>query len=333
MKLKTVVFALLISFLTLPLQACSGSYASFSDTRLGYFDTVCTITGYADSRGDFEKSADALFSLIDECNKLFDIYNDHEGINNIKTINDNAGRQAVKVDAKIIGLLSFSLEMYGETDGALNIMIGALTRVWHKYRTENDNRLPSSEELESAAMHISPDSLVIDAEASTVYISDPEASLDVGAVAKGYAARLILDALPDTSLLSAVIDLGGNIVTYGTKPDGSPWKVAVGKGTSGEYLKVFELTGLSVVTSGDYQRFYEVDGVRYHHIIDPSTGYPAGKCSQVSVVCADPALADAMSTALFVSGAGNFEELAEKYGLYIIAITDDKTVEAGRLGQ
>lgn len=311
------------------MSSCTGSYASFSDTRLGYFDTVCTLTGYAPTRADFESAADDVFALIEECNRLFDIYNDYDGVNNIKTINDNAGREAVRVDEKIIGLLGFSLGMCEETDGALNVMIGALTKVWHDCRDADDNRLPSETALEEAAAHISPDALVIDRDNSTVYITDPLASLDVGAVAKGYAARLILEMLPGTPLTSAVINLGGNIVTYGTKPDGDPWKVAVERGDSGEYLNVYELTDRSVVTSGDYQRYYEVDGVRYHHIIDPVTRYPSDKCSQVSIICSDPALADAMSTALFVAGPENAVGLIEKYSLYVVWVGSDGVHESG----
>ena len=322
-KLKTAAVIFIIISVMLPLFSCTGSRACYESSRFDLFDTVCTLRAYTNSRSDFDKASSRIFDLLERLNKLFDIYNSYENINNIKTVNDNAGINPVTVDADIIGMLNFSLEMYETTGGSMNIMIGALTSVWHRYREADANALPSEEELSAAAEHIDISSLVIDSERSAVYISDPEASLDVGAVAKGYAAKLILELLPETEIESAVINLGGNIVTYGTKPDGSLWRVAVEKADSGEYIDTYELADMSVVTSGDYQRYYTVNGVRYHHIIDPETLYPVTGARQVSVICDDPALADAMSTALFVMDAESGDQLAEKYRLFVIRLLDD----------
>jgi len=317
-------FALILILSVLfPLQSCSGGYAAFSDTRFDYFDTVCTLTAYAPSRSVFESAAEDLFAAMEEYDRLFDIYNAYDGLNNLKTVNDRAG-EPVEVSDGIIELLAFSLEMYGETGGALNVMIGALSALWHRCREEGVG-LPTAEELCEASLHVSPDSLIIDQESRTVQITDPDASVDVGALAKGWVARKLLELLPESGLYSAIIDLGGNVATYGAKPDGSSWRVAIDT-ESGDYLKVVEVSGLSVVTSGDYQRFYVVDGVKYHHIIDPETRRPAEKNKQVSVICSDPALGDALSTALFILDSASGSALVQKYGVYALGIDADGNV-------
>ena len=325
-KIKSATVILIIISVMLPMLSCTGSHACYESTWFELFDTVCTLRGYAKNRDEYDKAAGSIFKALEKCDRLFDIYNSYDGMNNLKTINDNAGISPVAVDAEIIDLLEFSKEMYELTGGRMNVMIGALTSVWHKYREQDDGRLPPDEELSAAAKHIDISSLVIDREKSTVYISDPAASLDVGAVAKGYAARLILEMLPGTELESAVINLGGNVVTYGAKPDGSLWRVAVEKADSGEYIDTYELADLSVVTSGDYQRYYTVDGERYNHIIDPETLYPAAAHRQVSVICSDPALADAMSTALFIADKETALRFAEEIGMFVIILDAPDTV-------
>ena len=139
--------------------------------------------------------------------------------------------------------------------------------------------------------------MVIDEEASTVQITDPETRLDVGAIAKGYAVEQVCREAPAGLLVS----VGGNVRATGPKADGQPWVVGIQSpdGDGEDFLHTLELSQGSVVTSGDYQRYYTVDGVRYHHIIDPDTLLPAAYWRSVTIVCADSGLADALSTALF----------------------------------
>ena len=330
-KIKSATVILIIISVMLPLLSCSGSHACYESTWLDLFDTVCTVRAYAASRESYDRSAEKILELLEKCDRLFDIYNSYDGINNLKTVNENAGVSPVAVDAEIVDLLEFSKEMYELTGGRMNVMIGALTSVWHRYREEDAGQLPTDKELFAASEHIDISSLIIDSESSTVYISDPAASLDAGAVAKGYAAKLILELLPGTELESAVVNLGGNVVTYGTKPDGSLWKVAVEKADSGEYIDTYELADLSVVTSGDYQRYFTVGGVKYNHIIDPETLYPAAAHRQVSVICADPALADAMSTALFIADKETALRIAEELGMFVIILDAPDTIT--RIGE
>ncbi len=156
------------------------------------FDTVTQVIAYCDSEEEFTRQMDALHADLLEYHQLYDIYNDYDGVTNIKTINDNAGTAPVTVDDKILGMLELARKMYNTTDGKLNIAMGSVLRIWHDYReaagqteTDADNKLPSQEELDAAAQHCDINNLVMDEEAKTVYLADPEMSLDVGSVGKG----------------------------------------------------------------------------------------------------------------------------------------------------
>jgi thiamine biosynthesis lipoprotein len=156
--------------------------------------------------------------------------------------------------------------------------------------------------LEAAAKHTDIGALVIDKEQGTVQITDPEMTLDVGAIAKGYAVEMAAQMLEARGITGYVINVGGNIRTVGTKGDGSKWLAGIENpdASSDEpYIAYVELSGESIVTSGSYQRYYLVNGQRYHHIIDRETLMPATGFLSVSVICKSSAQADALSTALF----------------------------------
>ena len=207
----------------------------------------------------------------------------------------------------IIRLLEFSRQEYEETGGKINVAMGSVLSVWHDYREagiENPSRaqVPGQQELQRAAEHVNLDEVQIDEEASTVYLPDEDMSLDVGAIAKGYATKCLAEKLKEAGVTSALLSLGGNVETIGTKADGKPWRVGVQNpdtSAAKAYLHVLKLTDTCLVTSGTYQRYYEVDGVRYHHIIDPDTLMPENTYDSVTILCNDSARADALSTAVF----------------------------------
>ena len=233
---------------------------------------------------------------------------------NVKTINDNAGKAPVTVDDKILGMLELAQQMYDTTGGKLNIAMGSVLNIWHNYReaaeshqNEADNTLPTQEELEAAAQHCDINNVVIDEQAKTVYLADPEMSLDVGSVGKGYAVEMVAQAAEARGLTSALISVGGNLRAIGTKPDGSqwsggvenPWNASDVYTASSSYVSGVNMSDMALVTSGNYQRYYVVDGVRYHHLIDPATLQPAAYFDSVSVLAPDSGVADCLTTGLF----------------------------------
>ena len=268
------------------------------------FDTVTSIVGYAKSEEEFEKIVDEIHDQLEAYHQLFDIYNEYEGINNIKTINDQAGIAPVKVDPVLIGFLQDCKEYYDLSGGKVNVAMGSVLALWHETRNAGINdpenaKLPDEAALVEASKHCSFDTVIIDEDYATVYLEDEKQSLDVGAVAKGWATQRVCENLPSGFLVS----VGGNVCASGPKPENNAaWVVGIQSpdGGADDYLHTVYVNQESVVTSGDYQRYYTVDGKIYHHIIDPETLYPAAKWRSVSIICDDSGLGDALSTALFL---------------------------------
>ena len=279
----------------------------FKKYYIDAFDTATQIIGYADSEEEFAMQADLINAELKRYHKLYDIYNLYGDVNNLRTINMNAGKEPVKVDKEIIDLLKFSIELYHKTDGEINIAMGKVLKIWHDYRTAGmDNEalaaLPPMEVLENASKHCNIEDIIIDEEASTVYLADPEMTLDVGSIGKGYAVQKVSEYAKELGCYNMVINCGGNVITIGPKADDSNWIFGIQNPNleaSNDILKRVSLTDKCLVTSGDYQRYYVVDGVEYCHIIDPDTLMPPTYFSAVSIICDDSGLADALSTALF----------------------------------
>ena len=279
-----------------------------SKTYLEFFDTVTQIVGYETDEEVFSQNCEAVYSLLEEYHQLTDIYHSYEGVNNVRTVNKNAGIAPVKVDEKLIDLLEFSKEMCSSTGGMCNIAMGSVLSIWHKYREQGIDDpesavLPPMDDLTEASEHCSIDDLIIDREAGTVYLADTEMSLDLGAAAKGYAVERAAELLMSRGVADGYsINIGGNVRTIGKKSDGSDWAAGIqNPDTDSEqpYVVRIKLNDMALVTSGNYQRYYEVDGVRYHHIIDPATLMPLNYFDSVSVLCGDSGMADSLSTALF----------------------------------
>lgn len=311
------VFAVFLAICLL-LSGCAWNAGpkKFEKSYFTAFDTYTTITGYANSQQEWNAMADGLYDQLWEYHQLFDIYNEYGGVANLKTVNDNAGIAPVQVDQRIIALLLDCKAYYEATDGLVNAAMGSVLRLWHEARTAGladpaNARLPDADALAEAAKHTSWDAVIIDAENSTVYLEDPTMSLDVGAIAKGWATQRVAEEAPEGTLLS----VGGNICATGAKPDGSAWNVGVqDPDNASGYLQTCKIDRGAMVTSGDYQRYYTVDGVNYHHIIDPKTGYPAQYWRSVTILCDDSGLADMLSTALFLLPMEAGEALLKQYG-------------------
>ena len=298
----------------------------YTATFLDLFDTVTTILGRGDSEEAFRAQAQEIHDELQHYHQLFDIYNDYEGIVNLKAVNDNAGIQPVAVDREIIELLLDCKEYYLLTEGRVNVAMGSVLKLWHDARTDSirdpqNAWLPAMETLQAAATHTNMDDLQINEAASTVYIADPLMRLDVGAIAKGWATQKAAEHAPEGLLIS----VGGNVCATGPKTaEGTPWVIGIqDPDQSDKNRHTLYLSLGCVVTSGDYQRTYTVEGKPYHHIIDPNTLMPAGYWRSVSIVCEDSGLADALSTGLFLMDAEQGRKLAEQCGAEVLWIAAD----------
>jgi len=317
-------------------------YEKYSNTFLDTFDTVTTVVGYTETEEEFNNYMEQIHSRMLELHKLYDKYNDYEGINNIKTINDNAGVKPVKVSKDIIDLILFSKNLYEEVGTETNIAMGAVLNIWHVYRDEAelnpaDAKIPPMEDLLAANEHTDLDKVIVDVENSTVYLDDPLMSLDVGAVAKGYATEVVIQEVMKSGFTSGIISAGGNVRAFGIPKDGirDRWGIgiqnpdsAIGKSDESILETVF-LTDASVVTSGDYQRFYVVGDKTLHHLIDPKTLMPGDYFRAVSVVTEHSGRADFLSTTVFLLPYEEGRALVETIdGVEAMWIFKDDKIEA-----
>ena len=274
----------------------------------GGFDTFIQLIAYTQSEDEFEDYLALTKERFQYYNALFDRYHNYEGINNLKTINDNAGKQAVAVDQELIALLKQTKQYTQLANGRYDVSFGAVLEVWHRYREEatsgGEIAVPTMAELKDASLHTGWDLIEIDEQAGTVYIKDPFASIDLGSAAKGYAAEKCALALQEAGLRHAILNAGGNVRIIGDKPesDNHSWSVGIqlpSNQESASLAAVYMDKDSSFVTSGDYQRAYEYEGIMYHHIIDPSTLMPARHMRSLTIICEDSGLADILSTTLF----------------------------------
>lgn len=259
--------------------------------------TSCAITLYERGR---EAAADAAFARLRE---IEDRMSANKAGTEVDAVNRSAGIAPVKVSADTFRVLRTALEYGRLTDGALDVTIGPLVRLWGI--GSGAERVPRESEIEAARALVDYRLVSADEAALTVYLPKKGMSLDLGAVAKGYAADEAVRILGEAGTRRAIVDFGGNIYAMGRKKDGADWRIGIQDPDSprGGYLGVASIANASLVTSGDYERFFEEGGRRYHHILDAKTGYPsAAGLRSVTVIGAPSIACDALSTAMFALG-------------------------------
>ena len=267
------------------------SLESKYDCEFFAMDTVMTINAYG------SKSESAVKAAQNEINRLDKLLSVQKENSEIFKLNQS---KKMTVSEDTLTLITRSKEIYTLTDGAFDISCEPLIREWGFY-SGLKNKVPSQLVIENALEGVGAEHIKI--KDSTVTLDD-NTSLDLGGIAKGYASHKAVEILKDNGVTSALMSLGGNVRAVGSKPDGESWSVAV---TDPDYntksIGTLKISDKAVVTSGGYQRYFEENGQTYHHIIDTKTGYPADSgLKSVTIVSDDDALADALSTALFVMG-------------------------------
>ncbi|MBP7401653.1 MAG: FAD:protein FMN transferase [Clostridia bacterium] len=301
----------------------TGPYAGYKRyTRdiVGLFDTVISIVAYCTSQEDFDRMAAQAETRFTELHRLYDVYNAYEGINNLNTVNASAGGAAVPVAVEILDLLDFCRTQAAATGGRVDITLGAMLAVWSDARTAGRNDpdnavLPGMEALRSAAALSGFRHLSVDRAAGTVRIDLPGMALDVGAVAKGFATRIVEEELAAAGWESFLISNGSSSIVLHGRPfqdDKETWTIGLqnpsallpeaGQDADAQepFIAVARLNDRAVGNSGDYQNYYRVDGKAYNHLIDPDTLLPATEYRGVSVFTDDCGLADLLSSTLFL---------------------------------
>lgn len=346
MKRKLTLLIITAVLFIFVLTACRPTpeteYNKYSDTFFDTFDTMTQVVGYTKSEEEFKAYFEKIRSRFQELHKLYDKYNEYEGINNIKTINDNAGIKPVKVDKEIIDLILFAKDWNKRTGGRTNIAMGAVLSVWHDYRDEGLNdpqnaKLPPMSVLQETAKHTDIDKVIVDTANSTVYLEDERMSLDVGGIAKGFATEIVAKEIQAAGFISGIISPGGNVRVLGKPLDGVRERWGIGIQDPSKMIVTAEenlldtifVNNASVVSSGDYQRYYIVDGKVVHHLIDPDTLMPAEYYRAITVVTENSGLADFLSTTAFLLPYEKSRSLVESLeGVEALWVLPDGSVEA-----
>lgn len=319
-------------------------YTRYSTQFYDTFDTIIQVIGYAETQEEFEGYAGTIHQRFQELSQLYDRFYEYSGVNNIRTINLNAGVAPVEVEPELLEMLSFAKEWCQKTRGRVNIAMGPVLEIWHQYRDQYSGQalaadaagaIPSMEVLDDANHFSNLDKVIIDREKGTVFLEDEKMALDVGAVAKGYAAQLVADEIYEAGFRSFTISAGGNVITKDPPLDGvrNSWGIGIQdpfadlNKPDSQSLDVALVSNRCVVTSGDYRQFYTVGDQLIHHIIDPATLWPANQYRALTVVCEDSGLGDFLSTCLFVMDYDEGRALAEELGVGVLWVFPDGRVE------
>lgn len=319
-KFFVLVLALIVTLLGCKAKTEEMIFDKYTYTFFGTFDTVVRTVMYVENQDKADEYNRYIEERFIELHKEFNKYDSYEGINNVKTINENAGKEPVEVSRELFNLIRDSINYYDTYSHETDISMGSILEIWSNYRDINENLnpgksyekedlLPNLMELQAANEFTGVNNIVLDDSKSTVFIKNSNTKIDVGATAKGYAVEIVAKELKDMGCVSFLISAGGNVKSVGCPLDGIRGKWGVGimnpdilYGTKDEsnIIETLFVKDLSVVTSGDYQRYFVVDGKAYHHLIDKDTLFPGNYFRSVTVVHEDSGLADFLSTAVFL---------------------------------
>ena len=317
--MKKCIAALTALVLLFLFCGCQPGQTALSRTDY-LLDTVVTLTLYGATEGDL----DAAFAEIRRLNDLLDAYSPFSDLGWLQAA---AGERPVAVSKETMELLTFAKDLYGRTGGYLDVTVGPLIDLWD---IRNGGHYPAEGELSRALGLLGMDDLVLDEAKGTAYLMRPGMRVDLGALAKGYIADKVKALLLDRGVESGVIDLGRNILLIGEKPGEAPFSIGIQSPTdAGKLLRVLSLRDRSLVTSGTYERYFERDGVRYHHVLDPFTGFPADRgLLAVTVLSSSSLWGDGLSTACLLLGVEGgralIDSLPETEALFVLT---DGTVQ------
>ena len=326
-------FAVILSiFLWILLLDVNASYSVMVKRSQYLMGTLVFVTGVAPDEAIAHQAVDA---GLKEIRRLEELLSTWISESELSRVNAAAGKQPVKVSRETMDLLEQSLKMDELTDGGFNIAVGPVVSAWN---VSDKGRLPTQKELDALRPLINLKNLQLNRQAKTVFLSHPGMQVDVGGIGKGFAADLVADVMKNAGAKAGVVAISGDIKTFGRMPDGKKFLFGIQhpRKEQGHVIATIELEDEAVSTAGDYQRFFEQDGLRYHHILDPQTLQPARLSQSVTVIASQGVMADGLDTGIFVMGPTKgmvlIERLPEVEGVIVDA--DGKvTISSGLKGR
>lgn len=312
-RLLAAVLMLAVSYLVL--TACSQSEQTAEEYLMG---TYVTLKVYSPQAAVIEKTVERL-------REIENLMSANLPESEVGLINGAAGKSAVKISSDTFNVIETALYYSQLTNGAFDPTIGPLVNLWGI--GTDKARIPSNKEIERSLRLVDYRTVILDKEQQSVKLPYAGQALDLGGIAKGYAADEAKRILKANGITSAIVNIGGNIMTLGTRPDGNPWRIGVQDplGPRNSYIGIIQLIDETAVTSGNYERYFEIGGKRYHHILNPFTGYPSRSgLLSATIITKRSIAADALSTAVYVLGLDRGMELVESLpGIEAIFVTDD----------
>ena len=298
------------------LSSCDQKKAGvFKEARTSMY-TIVTITVVSDSAERAHKAIEESYSELDRLAGLLNFYDDKS---ELSSINRLAGIAPVKVSGETLSIIEKSVHISKMTEGAFDVTVGTLVKLWDMKK----QIVPEKRIIDKTRKSVGYRNIVTDRTASTVFIRKKGASIDLGGILKGYAADRVVDILRHNGIKSGIAAIGGEVRAFGRRPDGQPWVVGIQnprqKRASDEIIATVEISDKAMSTSGDYNKYFEKDGRRYHHLIDPKTGYPSRRCGSATVIADDATTSDGYSK-LFILGPEKGIVVAKNAGFDVIFI-------------
>lgn len=323
-KLRKFFALFLIFVITLPLMSCAdntpGADTPHSKTGL-YFDTVITITLY----GDQAKAEKRLDNVFDMAKRYEGLLSDKKDGSDISRINDARGAWTT-VDKDTVEAIEYGVKYSESSGGIFDLTVGALSDLWDF--KNNTGTIPDDSAIKEALSHVDYRNVEIDGD--KVRLKDPQAKIDLGGIAKGFIADKMKARLKKMGAKSGIINLGGNVLLIGSRPDGKKYTVGIQRPFSDDGTALFTIKArdMSVVTSGTYQRYFKKDGRIYHHILDLSNGYPYDNgLDSVTIITKKSTGADALSTTVFAMGLEKgLEYVNQTDGVEAVFVQTDGTI-------
>ena len=265
----------------------------------------------------------AINAVIDEVHSIEKVISEWDSTSQTSAINRNAGIKPVKVDKELFDLIGRSIKVSRLTDGAFDISFAPLLNVW-KFK-EAMTELPSPAKIEQAKSNVGYMKIVLDPGAQTVFLKDKGMKLGFGGIGQGYVANRCKQLMQSMGIAAGLLNVSGDIVTWGKQPDGNNWRIGIANPKDKTaVISWLSVSDVSIVTSGNYEKFVMVNGKRYGHILNPHTGYPAQGVGSVTIVSPDVELSDALATGVFVMGVEKGLNLINQlHGVECLIIDED----------
>ena len=296
-----------------------GQVPSVKETRI-LMDTFCEISCYGDSKDKSIAAIGAAFKEMERIEKVFSKFNKNSEVSNINRL---AGLEKVAASEEVFKLTEKSVYYSRISDGAFDITVAPLMEIWGFVRRHKS--IPDKETIENALEGVGYKNIELDPKKLSVKFLNKKTKIDFGGIAKGYAVDRAKDVLVSRGIKNGLVNLGGNIFALGSAPGNKAWKIGVeDPRNKGKLLRSFELTNRAISTSGNYERFFEIGGKRYSHIINPLTGEPCQGIISVTVAADSAEQADGLSTAIFVMGEEKGLNLAKSIkGIKVLILKED----------